>query len=163
MLTIEIKTPQMPEAALWDRAKADEDAQAVALYVAEHPEGDWVDAGIDDAHGLPATCLRRGGGRAIVTAERESSPGIGGRCKDCKHWTPFDPKGRGESWRPAVVNKLGLCGQVKRAEEYEGEHWHEDEAENHPVVETLALVEDLSGCCALRTAAEFGCVLWELR
>lgn len=96
-----------------------------------------------------------------MTAERESSPGIGGRCKDCRHWTAFVSK-RADPQDPIEKNSLGLCGKVVSRRQFDGE-WDDEKRRPIPAKETLALVEDLSDACGLRTAAEFGCVLWEPR
>jgi hypothetical protein len=99
---------------------------------------------------------------AAVLPDESARPGIGGRCETCRHWQAFDQKERSsEPWHPTAINRLGLCGQVKEASEYEAVDWKDNPADNHPAIETLALVEDMSNNAALRTAANFGCVLWE--
>jgi hypothetical protein len=85
-----------------------------------------------------------------------------GRCATCSHWRPFDPNGT-EKYTDGTVkaSRLGLCGKVTGVRSFE--RWDEDGDPPCTYVETTAAVEDLSDCCALRTAAEFGCVLWEAK
>jgi hypothetical protein len=71
-----------------------------------------------------------------------------GRCKTCAHWSPFDEE---RYQYDAIVrhNKLGLCrliGEAKDSETIDG---------------IIAMADDASGLQSMRTAATFGCVLWE--
>jgi hypothetical protein len=73
---------------------------------------------------------------------------VSGRCKTCAHWQEFMPR---NVLGLANEKRLGVCGRII------------DEREARPTddEQVLALTEDLSGCSGLRTAATFGCVLWE--
>jgi hypothetical protein len=84
----------------------------------------------------------------------------GGRCATCKHWYPFGstevPSAMSPGFKntyPADDNKLGLCGAIV----CHGGHL----PEKYRVNGEVAQVEDMSGECALRTAATFGCILHE--
>lgn len=71
-------------------------------------------------------------------------------CKNCKHWRSFmgdDPT----SFGGADLLKLGFCAAIT------------DGLDVEPNEGQLALTEDPSGCSGLRTAAEFGCVLFEAK
>lgn len=105
--------------------------------------------------------LRGLGGAAM--SDHDSNTGAS--CARCRHWTPFEPVG--EDVRSMCINKaavphnrLGLCRRILCVREYKGD-WDEASGTFGPVKNTLAAVEDLSGVCGLRTAASFGCVLWE--
>ena len=70
-------------------------------------------------------------------------------CATCAHWQPFHPGGH--SVGPDDARQLGLCSGVGQ------------EREGHTHGLDMAQVEDLSGCAGLRTAPNFGCLLWEAR
>ena len=86
-----------------------------------------------------------------------------GRCATCRHWESFEAHekkngrdaGRHVDTTDATErNRLGLCGKILSRREFDA-HEAGEQAQ-----ETKALVEDLSDCCGLRTAADFGCILW---
>ena len=88
-----------------------------------------------------------------------------GHCYGCRHWQPFtDRISRGDA---SNARKLGLCGKVKCdhdvATRDNANFYATGPDEADPPLEAghIALVEDLSGCAGLRTAAEFGCLLFE--
>lgn len=60
-------------------------------------------------------------------------------CKDCKHWNP-KPRYEGEPF--------GACERI-------------GSDSGHVQTEGMAFIDAMSGCDGLRTAADFGCVLWE--
>jgi hypothetical protein len=81
-----------------------------------------------------------------------------GRCADCKHWRPFVPRPatpydpEPHYWRSADRRRLGLCAGI--GQETEG-------CDESPPNAERAQCTDLSDMAAFRTAATFGCVLWE--
>jgi hypothetical protein len=93
---------------------------------------------------------------------------VTGHCKDCKHWSPFNPnetadagvREEGYHLDARAANRLGLCGKIDDHTRYG--FWKN---KTTYVVDDvlLAVTEDLSGCSGLRTAAEFGCVLFEAK
>lgn len=85
-----------------------------------------------------------------------------GHCKDCRHWSPLSADDR--QWEgPCVVrNALGLCAKIGDEQDRESqdeEDWHFGEV--LPPDGTLAMAADASGMQSMRTAPEFGCVLFE--
>ena len=89
---------------------------------------------------------------------------IEGRCESCVHWRPFDDEEYAgfESLR-VRRNRLGLCAKLGNEKD------RVDPAEDEwtilepmlPEDGTLAMADDASGMQKMRTAASFGCVLWE--
>jgi hypothetical protein len=73
------------------------------------------------------------------------------RCVECRFWHPFGGSSRRVGSDLADRQKLGACGRISDAFDADRKATH------------LALVEDMSGCCGLRTDADFGCVLWEAK
>ena len=92
-------------------------------------------------------------------AESVAGP-VPGRCARCRHWTPFDPEQRVNTFA-VERNRLGLCGRVVNQSNLVD--WDNYEPGEHAevVAKTEACTTDLSGCSALRTAATFGCTLFE--
>ena len=94
--------------------------------------------------------------RLPVASDDAASPGIGGRCETCRHWVPFEKL---ESFRlrsqvRGDERKLGLCQAISLKH---GKYGVDD-----PPADAIVLYEDASDYVAnLRTAAGFGCVLWE--
>ena len=78
-----------------------------------------------------------------------------GHCASCKHWTAFEQLDRISDATATGVDRraLGLCRAIGQ-ERYE--------VSDDPSA-ALAQVEDLSDEATLRTAADFGCVLWAVR
>jgi hypothetical protein len=87
------------------------------------------------------------------------------RCATCKHWHPFQP-GEYDAVQqddPRVRNKLGLCCRIGMTDQYRPDYGSRHSLSTYEAKETIALVEDLSSECGLRTAANFGCVLHEAK
>lgn len=81
-------------------------------------------------------------------------------CESCKHWDPFKAS-KHQTDHVADANGLGLCRKVNGLNSY----WKRDEdgLPDEPETGVLAAVEDLSDHAFLRTAAKFGCVMWEAK
>jgi hypothetical protein len=94
---------------------------------------------------------------------------VTGHCKDCKHWQPFGTLGVSGRGDASDDRQLGLCRKVECDQTVADRDY--DKRNNAPLEEAdpplesghLALAEDLSGYAGLRTAAEFGCVLFEAK
>lgn len=88
---------------------------------------------------------------------------IDGHCSSCVHWKPFDPE-RDTFPLRITRNRLGLCVKIgnekDRNDRAEDDFAYGDEPPLQPDG-TLAMADDASGLQSLRTAATFGCVLWE--
>lgn len=80
------------------------------------------------------------------------------RCSVCVHWEPLETS-RVDPHDPVVKNKLGLCSKIVSRRRFEG--MDDPSSESHEPGETLALVEDLSDECHLRTSPDFSCSLWD--
>lgn len=83
-------------------------------------------------------------------------------CGTCKHWQPCEEPEPDEYNRsdPFVFNRLGTCGAILSTDEYRGGF---DDAGALPAKPTVAVAADASDLGTFRTAAAFGCVLWEAR
>lgn len=91
-----------------------------------------------------------------------------GHCDTCKYWRAFEEPGRKPYDVDEIVgftNRLGLCegiGKLREQREPETDDpAYPGELSGTPKTGVLAAVEDLSNEGFLRTAAKFGCVLWE--
>lgn len=90
-----------------------------------------------------------------------------GHCDTCKHWRAFEEPAHGPSGAEDIVvfaNRLGLCegiGKLREQRELEEDPVYPGELSGTAKTGVLAAVEDLSNEGFLRTAAKFGCVLWE--
>jgi transposase len=78
---------------------------------------------------------------------------MSGHCKDCVHWTPFDPTNPGGSVYRALLHAkpkaFGLCAKANGIK-------------RDPT--SLAYAEDGSDYKAnFRTSPEFGCVMFEAK
>lgn len=88
-------------------------------------------------------------------------------CATCVHWCPLDQDFSGGDYASlrARRNALGLCkkiGDEKDRSDPAEDAW----TVNDPMLPpdgTLAMAEDASGLQSMRTAATFGCVLWEAK
>jgi hypothetical protein len=87
-----------------------------------------------------------------------------GRCISCKYWKPFDAER--DTLLTLIIrrNRLGLCSKIgdakDRPEPPDEANWTYDDPELEPDG-VLAMADDASGLQSMRTAAGFGCVLWE--
>jgi hypothetical protein len=82
------------------------------------------------------------------------------RCATCKHWHKFTEGHDDLQYSAIGKNRLGMCGKIPDVTDIGGQKYAKPPIEAPDV---QAATEDLSGCSALRTRADFGCVLWEVR
>jgi hypothetical protein len=77
-----------------------------------------------------------------------------GQCLTCKHWEPFDEQRRSDFDFTVRKFRLGLCDKIGGVKD---RRW------DSPEEEILAMADDASDLQSMRTAATFGCVLWEAK